>query len=107
MSKRRLQEEDVIELYDILSRQLSEDRASLDSILKELRDFVGNEPLRYVDIGETLAKIADLKTKQTGQVIEVFKIVEKAVPDQEIGGLTMEDLELINEKVKTDVSDKH
>lgn len=105
MSKKRLQEEDVAELYDLVSRQLREDRDSINAIFEELKGFVKGSMTNYVDLGEVLAKMSELKMKQTAQVIDVFKTVEKALPDDEMGGFSQEDLDFIAKQTEKDKKD--
>ena len=102
-SKKRLTEEDIVELYDLATTQLTEDRADINSLFSELRAYVKDHPTRYIELGETIAKLADLKMKQTGQVLDVFKTIEKAIPkDEGFGGLTEADLKLINKGIHGD-----
>lgn len=100
MSKKRLTEEDIVELYDLATTQLREDRESINDLFDELRSYVRDHATRYVELGEVLAKLADLKMKQTGQVVEVFKTIEKAIPKEEFSTLSVADLDHIDKEIK-------
>jgi hypothetical protein len=97
--KKRLTEEDIVELYDLVTTQLGEDRAAVNDLYEELRAYIKDHPSRYVELGEVLAKLTDLKMKQTGQVLDVFKTIEKAVPKDEFGALSEADVDFINKEI--------
>jgi len=99
---REFTDEDFDHMYNLVSEQLNEDRESLNELYKELREHVREHPTRYVDMGETLAKLADLRLKQTSQVVDVLKLVEKSTPKGSYTGFSEEELRLIDEKVKDD-----
>lgn len=92
--------EDVSELFNLVQTQLHEDREAINDLFEEVREHVREHPARYIDIGEVLAKLADLKIKQTGQVLDAFKVVEKIAPKEDFGELSEEDLVLIDEELK-------
>ena len=100
----RFNEEDVLDLYNRVSEQLNEDRDSINDLYDELREHVKEHPTRFIDLGEVLAKLSDLKLKQTSQVIDVFKAVDKITPEEEFGGLDKNDLDMIDKELKSDVS---
>jgi len=95
----KLTEEDVSNLYNRVSEQMNEDRDAVNDLYEELREYLRDHPLRYVDLGEILARLADLKIKQTHQVVEVFKVVHKAAPSTDFGGLSAGDLDYIDKKL--------
>ena len=100
--KSRMSEEDIVEMYDLATTQLKEDRAAIDDVYNELRDYVRDHVTRYIECGEVLAKLADLRMKQTAQVIDVFKIIEKSVPTEEFNSFSTEELQVIDERIKQD-----
>ncbi len=63
--------EDLMRVYEDAVRQLGEDRASILDVFNELREFVREDPHKYADFGEVLAKLADLRIKQTAQSIKI------------------------------------
>lgn len=98
--RKRLTEEDIVELYDLATTQLKEDREAVNDLFDELRNYVRDHATRYVELGEVLAKLADLKMKQTGQVVEVFKTIEKAIPKEDFSSFSPADLDAINKAIK-------
>ncbi len=91
--------EDVSELFNLVQTQLSEDREAVNDLYNELREHVREHPSRYVDMGEVLAKLADIKLKQTAQVLDTFKTVEKIAPKEDFGGLSEDDREMIDKEL--------
>lgn len=90
---------DVSELFNLVQEQLSEDRESLNDLYKKLEKHIGDDRTRFIDLGEVIAKIADLKLKQTAQVLDAFKTVEKIVPKEDFDGFTEDDLATISKGV--------
>ena len=76
-------DEDLLALYDLIWGQLKEDREIILNSFKDLREIVGKSPERYAVSGDTLAKLAELLTKQTAEVVELLKIVQKERDDDE------------------------
>ena len=91
--------EDVSELFNLVQEQLSEDREAINDLYNELREHVREHPARFIDMGEVLAKLADLKIKQTNQVLDTFKTIQKIAPKEDFGGLNEDDLALIDKAV--------
>lgn len=100
MGKKIVDENDVMEMYDVIAEQAREDRESILDVFKELRDYVRDAPSRYVELGDVIAKMSDLRMKQTGQLIEVFKTLEKMLPKDDGGSLTDDDFEAIHEAIE-------
>lgn len=94
--------EDVAKLFNLVQEQLREDRDSVNDLYDELREHVREHPARFIDMGEVLAKLSDIKLKQTAQVLDTFKAVDKIAPKEDFGGLDEGDLELINEALNPD-----
>lgn len=102
MAKKILTQDDIVELYDKLTTQSSEDRVVVNELYKELHDYVTESPLHMVDVGEHLTKIVDLKIKQTGQLLEIIKIIQKSISDaDDLSPLSEEDMMYIDAQVKT------
>ena len=100
MGKSDLTEEDLVELYDLAWSQFKEDRDIVLNLYKDLHGLVEKNPERYAVSGDTLGKYAELLTKQTSQVIELLKIVQKQKDKDE--SLTPEDLESISRAIQDD-----
>lgn len=75
--KSDLIDEDVLAIYDLAWAQTREDREIVMDLYKDLKELVKGSPERYAVSGDTLAKYAELLTKQTSQIIELLKIVHK------------------------------
>jgi hypothetical protein len=76
-------DEDLLALYDLIWGQLKEDREIILNSFKDLREVINKSPERYAVSGDTLAKFAELLTKQTGEVVELLKIIQKERDDDE------------------------
>lgn len=104
---RKLSKQDVISLFDQVQEQLKEDRESINDIYGELREFVRVNETRYVDLGEVLAKLADLKLKQTAQVLDALKTIDKAVPkDDDFDDFSEGDLDMIHQEISKEDGNK-
>lgn len=90
-------EDGVSELYDLAWSQFKEDREAIMSLYKDLKDLTVGNPERYAVLGESLAKYAELMTKQTAQVIELLKVTQKNKEKEE--NLSMEELEEIHREI--------
>lgn len=88
---------DVIEIYDLAWSQAREDREIVMDLYKDLRVLVSGSAERYAVCGDTLAKYAELLTKQTGQVIELLKIVHKNKQSDE--SLTEAEIDKITQSI--------
>jgi ribosome recycling factor len=91
--KTDLTEEDLMELYDLAWRQFKEDRELIVELYTDLKTIVKSNPERYALSGDTLGKYAELLTKQTAQVVELLKVVQKQKEKDE--SLSAEDYEQI------------
>ena len=98
--KRSLEKEDVSELYSQLWEQITEDRTDIKDIYEELRNFVKDHPLRFAELGDTLAKLADLRIKQTSQVLDIVKEAQKAQSKSENESFTADDFESIRAAIE-------
>jgi len=102
MPKASLGNDDIVRLFDLITQQLTEDRDSINDVFDELREMCRDEPMRFAEMGDTLAKMSELKMKQTAQIIEVMKTVDKAKPkeQEDYGPLTEEDRFAIEEAIR-------
>ena len=85
------------ELYDLAWSQFREDREAMVFLYKDLKVLVEGNAERYAIMGESLAKYAELMTKQTAQVIELLKVAQKDQEKDE--DLSAEDLEEIHREL--------
>lgn len=97
MSDDDVQDEDVGAIYDLAWRQLKEDRDDILGAYHELRGLLSGSMERYAVSGDTLAKFADMRVKQTGQVVELLKIMHKNKEADD--GLSFDDFEKIKESI--------
>ena len=82
-NKTDLTEEDLMEIYDLAWSQFKEDREIIVELYKDLKEIVKANPERYALSGDTLGKYAELLTKQTAQVVELLKVVQKQKEKEE------------------------
>lgn len=98
MSKKDLNSKDIIDIYDWAWRQCKEDREEILEQYKHLRDHVKASPdMRYPINGDTLAKFAELLTKQTAQILEMLKIANK--DKQGDDSLSADDFKFIQDQI--------
>jgi hypothetical protein len=86
------------DINDKLEQQLNEDRELIMEAYQDLRSMLGS-PQDFAVNGSTLAKLAELLMKQTGQVLELSKIKSKKDKDDN-DELNENDLEKISEEIK-------
>ena len=96
-AKSDLIDEDVMAIYDLAWSQSKEDREMVMDLYKDLKVLVSGSAERYAVCGDTLAKYAELLTKQTGQIIELLKIVHKNKQTDE--SLTSDEIETITKSI--------
>lgn len=71
-----MKKEDLIEFYDDLTRQLTEDRDAVTKLYNDLKTIVVT-PEQYAVHGLTLAKFIEMQIKQTSHLIEVIRMNQK------------------------------
>lgn len=98
MARKKFKDIDFYETCDKLWQQFSEDRHLITNQYQELRMLLSGSPDRYAVSGDTLAKYAELMTKQTAQVLEFIKLMKK--DDKEDNTLSEEELQKISEEIK-------
>lgn len=98
MSKSDLTDDDLLDVYDLVWSQTKEDREIVMEAYKNLHSLVKDNPERFAVSGDTLVKFADLLTKQTGQIIEIMKILRKDKKSDD--EFTPEDLEAIKNSIE-------
>jgi len=96
--KSDLGEEDLVQIYDLAFTQSKEDRILLLNAFNSLREIISTNPDRFVVSGDVLAKLGDLLVKQTSQVIELVKVLQKQKEKDEV--LTTSDWEKISDALK-------
>jgi len=72
------EDENLDSVYDLLWGQFKEDREEIKDLYDDLKTYVKEKPERYAIAGDTLAKYAELMTKQTNQVLELAKLIQKS-----------------------------
>ena len=85
---------------DLLWRQFAEDRRELNEIYQDLKNTVKGSPESYAVSGDTLAKYAELLLKQTAQVLDFSKAIQKIIKSDD--SISPEDLEEINSQIEKD-----
>jgi hypothetical protein len=98
MGKRKFKDSDFMETCDKLWEQFDQDRSAITTQYQELRGFLSGSPDRYAACGDTLAKYAELMTKQTAQILEFLKMMKK--DEREDTGLSEDELIKISEEIK-------
>ena len=100
MSKQKKKDTDetIAEIHDLIWDQFKEDRESIKTVYDEIK-LAANNVERLVVLGDSLTKAAELMTKQTAQVIELLKIVEKKKEKQDDEGLSKEEIEAIYKNI--------
>ena len=94
-----LEAEDLDVLFDRVWKQLSEDRDSIKHAFEHLRDYVHENPQsRYEENGDTIAKMADVMSKQTSQLLELVKLAQKSQEKDE--ELSEEDFANIHKEIE-------
>jgi hypothetical protein len=86
-----ISEEDLIDFFQTAKRQLGEDRQKLIQSFEDLKALT-NDNRTYAMNGLTLAKFAELMSKQTGQLIDLLKVVYDK-DEQKEGELVLSDEE--------------
>ncbi len=104
MSK-KLEEEDIAALYNRVWEQLNEDREDIKEAYDELRDHIRGHPTRFIELGDTLAKMGDLRIKQTTQVLEVLKAAQKEKPKEDSGAFSKDELDSVRNAIEEKVKD--
>ena len=90
-------EEDSGEVYSLAWKQFKEDRGDILSTYRELKEMLSGSLEKWAVCGDTLAKFADMRVKQTSQVLELLKMMNKSkTPDN---SLTEEELEKIKKSI--------
>jgi hypothetical protein len=98
MAKKKFKDTDFLETCDKLWQQFAEDRECITNQYKELRTLLSGSPDRYAVSGDTLAKYAELMTKQTAQILEFIKLMKKE--EKEDNSLSEDELLKISEEIK-------
>lgn len=99
MSKKKFKDIDFYETCDKLWQQFAEDRQLITEQYKELKGVISGSADRYAVSGDTLAKYAELMTKQTAQLLEFIKVMKKE--EKEDNTLSEEELQKISEELKS------
>lgn len=99
MARKKFKDIDFYETCDKLWQQFSEDRLLITNQYQELRGLISGSADRYAVSGDTLAKYAELMTKQTAQVLEFIKLMKK--DEKEDNTLSEEELQKISEELKS------
>lgn len=89
--------DNVSELYNLVWSQVQEDRADILSTYQELKVMLSGSMEKWAVCGDTLAKFADMRVKQTAQVVELLKILKKEKDSDE--SFTEEELEKIKNSI--------
>jgi len=98
MGKKDLESKDVLDIYDLVWSQCKEDREVVLDLFHDLKSYINNSPeTRYPINGDTLAKCAELLTKQTSQVLELLKVANK--DKQKDSSLSADDLSFVQEEI--------
>lgn len=95
--KSDLIDDDVLEIYDLIWSQSKEDRELVMELYRDLKALVAGNPERYAVSGDTLAKYAELLTKQTAQLVDLLKILHKN--KQQDSALTDEEMDKIKKSI--------
>ena len=90
--------ESLNEVLDKLWQQFADDRKEVDEIYKDLKALIKGSTLGYEINGDTLAKYAELRIKNTAQILELIKVLKK--DDKGGDTLTPSELNQINEELK-------
>jgi len=86
------------EICSVAWEQLNEDREAIKDLYDHLkRQIVTRE--EYAINGQNLAKFAELMIKQTGQVVDLLKVMN-ADKSKDEGGLTADDIQKIHDQLK-------
>lgn len=94
----KLGNQDLEEVYDKIWHQFMEDRREIRSMFHELRGMLSGSSERYAINGDTLAKYAELMTKQTAQLIEFVKTTKKK--DEGDLSLSADDLKFVADEIE-------
>ena len=92
-----IQKADLVELYDKLQQQLVEDRMLLLDLFNSLKSQVTTKE-DFAMHGQNLGKFAEVLVKQTTQLVELIKINQKEMGEEEIK-LNPEDKQEIFKKI--------
>lgn len=80
--------------------QLDEDRKVIRETFNDIKQIVSTEPSQYAINGITLSKFAELLSKQTSQVIDLYKLEKDSEDTEEqFGDLDEEDKQLIDNTI--------
>lgn len=83
MSEKKPTIKDLDSLCDKALDQLQEDRTAIIEQYDALRAILTERPEQYAISGDTLAKYAELRLKQSAQLIEIMKLAAKKNPENE------------------------
>jgi gas vesicle protein len=100
----KFEKEDVGALVELIQKNFEEDRGLIKSQYDDLREYIQEVKDRYAVSGDTLAKYAELLIKQTGQVLELVKIIKK--DDGTSTDLTEEDFKHIKKRIEEEAKKK-
>ena len=95
----KIRQEDLVELYDDLTRQLQEDREKVTKLYDDLKLLVSTKE-EYAVNGLVLSKIMEIQIKQTAQLIELARINQSKDKDKQEDTLSPEDKEKLFEDIK-------
>jgi len=82
IKKLLVSEDNLFDLAEQIHGQMKDDRDKIKEIYDQLKQITNNTQ-DYAVNGQTLAKFAELMSKQTGQLVEYFKFLSKDLKDDE------------------------
>lgn len=88
----------MLDLQDLIWRQMREDRDATKQSYEDLKKLVTNVQ-DYAINGLTLSKLIELMGKQTSQIIEFYKILDKN-QEENPSDFSDEELEKIYDEIK-------
>src|SRR3990167_6912742 len=97
----KIWEEDFVELYDNLQKQLVEDRDIIVALYNDLKGKITTKEDFSIN-GANIAKIAELLLRSTAQLSEIIKFSKTAYQKSE--NLSEEDITSVYKEIQ---SDKH
>lgn len=106
MHKLDLDEKDILDLYNNIREQSQDDRELLKDLIDDLRSKVLTKE-DYAINGQNLAKLTELMIKQTGQYIDLVKILREKVKTKDDGGVNLspEDYKNISDAIEGKIKD--
>lgn len=99
MAQKVLSVNDLSKLLDMIDKQWREDRDAITTSYESLRGMITN-PQDFAMNGMNLTKILEIMTKQTGQLVDLVKIIYKE--EKEPNSLDGRDVENIFDEIKKD-----